>query len=252
MFKKKKFILVLTNLHFLQVCNGLDDCGNYHDEQHCPSDNYQIRLAANTSTPYKGLLEIHLHSLWAPVCDTDFGMTEANVACRELGYSLGAVQLLPTFVSDNRQNTSARFHMDAVQCRGNETSIRQCGHLGWGVHNNCTLGQAIGVVCNDPSAALQQCPTTHWQCETSGECVALTYLCDGVRDCADSSDENDVRCELALEFRLSARLTMGDTFEGRMEVRNKGVWGTICDDGLGEREAEVFCRSIGYNGTAVG
>ena len=44
---------------------------------------------------------------------------------------------------------------------------------------------------------------------------------------------------------------------GRVEIRHKGVWGTICDDNFGDQEAKVICRMLGlptqsaqvYNGT---
>ena len=50
------------------------------------------------------------------------------------------------------------------------------------------------------------------------------------------------------------RLTNGrgspshDYFSGRVEVRsNNGSWGTVCDDEFGHEEAEVICRSFGFD-----
>lgn len=38
---------------------------------------------------------------------------------------------------------------------------------------------------------------------------------------------------------------------GRVEVRHKGVWGTVCDDNFGEEEGQVICRMLGLEGKAI-
>lgn len=38
--------------------------------------------------------------------------------------------------------------------------------------------------------------------------------------------------------------------EGRVEVRQYGVWGTVCDDNFGINEALVICNNLGFKGTA--
>ena len=35
-------------------------------------------------------------------------------------------------------------------------------------------------------------------------------------------------------------------YEGRLEVRYDGQWGTVCDDGFTDREATVFCQMLKY------
>jgi len=36
------------------------------------------------------------------------------------------------------------------------------------------------------------------------------------------------------------------TFRGRLEIRNEGIWGTVCAKGLSDKAALVICKEIGY------
>ena len=46
-----------------------------------------LRLVNSTSTnALSGRLEIFLQGQWGTVCDDFFGLDEANVACKQLGY----------------------------------------------------------------------------------------------------------------------------------------------------------------------
>ena len=42
--------------------------------------------------------------------------------------------------------SSSDFQLDNVDCTGDEASIDQCSHDGWG-HHNCTEEHVIGVRC---------------------------------------------------------------------------------------------------------
>jgi hypothetical protein len=36
-------------------------------------------------------------------------------------------------------------------------------------------------------------------------------------------------------------------YHGRVEIRVFDMWGTICDDGFGDKEATVICRMLGHH-----
>ncbi|XP_029810967.1 scavenger receptor cysteine-rich type 1 protein M130 isoform X1 [Suricata suricatta] len=93
-----------------------------------------------------GRVEVKVQEEWGTVCNNDWGMDEVSVICRQLG--------CPTAIKAtgwaNARPGSGRIWMDHVSCRGNESSLWDCKHEGWGKHN-CTHQQDAGVTCSDGS-----------------------------------------------------------------------------------------------------
>ena len=86
-----------------------------------------------------GAIEIYHDGTWRPICDDGFGMEEAVVACRHLGYSSAAGYSTVT-------GPTSEFWLDDVSCTGSELSLDECAHGGWGVHN-CSAGETQAVEC---------------------------------------------------------------------------------------------------------
>ncbi|XP_078584191.1 scavenger receptor cysteine-rich type 1 protein M130-like [Branchiostoma floridae x Branchiostoma japonicum] len=71
-------------------------------------------------------------------------------------------------------------------------------------------------------------------------------LCGFSWEPSDCDHSQDV--QLVCTGGVSLQLVGGQSLsEGRLEVRSgNGDWGTVCDDGFDDRDAQVVCRQLGY------
>ena len=101
-----------------------------------------VRLVSPTNSLSSGRVEVFYNGTWGTICDDSWDLQDADVVCRQLGYN-GASSAPADVVFG--QGTGPIW-LDDVNCEGNEKSITQCNHGGWGVHN-CGDGKNAGVVC---------------------------------------------------------------------------------------------------------
>jgi len=101
-----------------------------------------IRLV-NGPTDFSGRIEVYYNGEWGTVCDDGFGFADAQVACRELGFDA------PISYDDNSGGAgSGRIWLDDLGCSGSESSLGQCSHSGWGIHN-CAHGEDVSITCEE-------------------------------------------------------------------------------------------------------
>ena len=85
-----------------------------------------------------GTVEIMHNNHWRPLCDVNWGISESNVICRQLGYS--------TMLTQSRRNEHNRgnpFILPFIwSCTGNESNIAEC--MTSGRSNDCFV---VGVAC---------------------------------------------------------------------------------------------------------
>ena len=120
----------------------------------------QVRLRSGLKSN-EGRVELFLNGTWGTICGNDWGIEDANVICRMMGFTRGA---WGTHCCSWYSGLSApdQIWLDRVGCVGDETSIAECRHGGWGSHN-CDHSEDIGVVCKytpppTPGKIFQTCP----------------------------------------------------------------------------------------------
>lgn len=104
----------------------------------------KIRL---TGPPYRegaGHVEVYINRHWGRVCDSAWGYYEAKVVCRQLGYS------------DAERSTCCGWYFGAgsgptlmayATCKGNETTLFHCPHVGATKRLGCGIRDTAGVIC---------------------------------------------------------------------------------------------------------
>lgn len=113
---------------------------------------------------------------WGHICADKFGINEANVFCREAGFSLGAVEVKNNYNSQlqvmSSVDDSPKYILDELLCSGNETALKDCIFNGWNV-DDCSSDETVAVVCKLPD---MKCQLNYWLCDQSEECIPTAFL----------------------------------------------------------------------------
>ena len=95
-----------------------------------------------------GRLEIFINSTWGSICADNFNITDAHVACRQLGY-VGAISTNTSFHTPYGRGVEGPIWLDEVSCTdASLMHILSCPNTGLGQHD-CDHFSDVAVVCID-------------------------------------------------------------------------------------------------------
>ncbi|XP_019639952.1 PREDICTED: uncharacterized protein LOC109481804 [Branchiostoma belcheri] len=100
---------------------------------------YGIRLA-DGANQFEGRVEIFVNGQWGTVCDDAWGLSDAIVACRQLGFGP------PVDYRRYFGQGTGPIWLDDVSCSGNEATLLACRSRGIGSHN-CGHYEDVGIEC---------------------------------------------------------------------------------------------------------
>ncbi|NXA55149.1 C163A protein, partial [Nothocercus julius] len=170
-----------------------------------------------------GRVEVKHEGQWGSVCSYDYqwNVREASVVCRQLG--CGTVARASPYIPFGAGAGQIWLHL--FYCRGTETALQNCLHLGWGQHH-CDHDTDVGVTCSGERS-----------CENTGV-QPLDYVALGGNTIRPRASPPS----LPLQDEMGRRT---GPCEGRVEVKLRGQWGTVADYTWPMEDAEVVCQHLG-------
>ncbi|XP_065940920.1 uncharacterized protein [Magallana gigas] len=113
----------------------------------CLPNTNPVRLAGG-STVYEGRVEVYRNGVWGTVCDESWDDQNTAVVCTSMGFSSERAK---TLHDQPFGRGTGQVYMNGVECQGNESSILQCYHRGWGNHV-CDHSKDVSVNCTSYSS----------------------------------------------------------------------------------------------------
>eukprot|EP00057_Strongylocentrotus_purpuratus_P011985 XP_011666459.1 PREDICTED: deleted in malignant brain tumors 1 protein-like [Strongylocentrotus purpuratus] len=214
---------------------------------------FQVRLVGG-SNDAEGRVELIHDGSWGTICDDNWDLRDAKVVCRMLGFSgtldapgsarFGEAHPNPFGIRlvGGASNAEGRVEVLYDGSWGticdNGWDLRDarvvCRMLGFDGALDATTSARFGQGSWDILLNLVGCDGTE---ENLADCAHLGI---GVNYCRHGEDAGAI-------CYMGVRLVGGsNSYEGRVEIRYNGTWGTVCDDGWDLQDAKVVCRMLRF------
>jgi len=129
--------------------------------------------------PLEGKLQIYHDGTWGTICDDNWDMRDAQVACRQLGLGDVADAMISYYSDDYFDIFSYTFDwesdgglqehlptfMDEVRCSGSEVRLAHCAFSGWNVED-CGHFEDVAIRCKGVNVARMALLTVSFGCAT--------------------------------------------------------------------------------------
>ena len=109
---------------------------------------------------HEGRLEMYYDGQWGTICNDYWTNEDADVACKQLGYSEGSEGNASRYRQGYFGPGSGPIHLDDMLCAGNETGLLMCPRVDdkpVGSHN-CRHSEDVGVRCSAGSPRISGVP----------------------------------------------------------------------------------------------
>nr|XP_021327210.1 deleted in malignant brain tumors 1 protein-like [Danio rerio] len=131
-----------SQIHLCPTTFHKNNCSHNDDQRLICGEKKSIKLVGGHS-PCAGRVEVLHRGQWGTVCGVGWDLVDAAVVCRELDCgepvdALGDAHFGPG---------SGQIWMNFVMCTGSESTLKNCGSIGWGLHS-CTHSFDAGVICS--------------------------------------------------------------------------------------------------------
>ena len=97
-----------------------------------------VRLV-DGSTKFEGRVEIYHNNSWGAVCNHGWDVNDAHVVCNQLGFGRAIAVTQSVLNEEDR----TKIWLSHLNCAGNESTVENCSHPGWGYNSYCYYGASV-------------------------------------------------------------------------------------------------------------